>query len=237
MGTIVEQGVSVVIRKASDAIPLKTSPGQPHAHSSTAYRPAECGLVASRTARSRHATSEFTPRDQPSHRVPRRSTLDRYPHPACELDHRCRHGTRSRPECVSNRSGEHAGQPCSRQGRLVRAVDRRSPPLSRQRRRDDAPSSRRCWATDGTLAGSDWRRRSLASRATSTAIIRVSSPNYEGKCGGVHRTVGAVQLCGSLSRRRSPLSSASNSAPRTSACRSRLCILARRSRRHRPPRS
>jgi hypothetical protein len=29
MGTIVEQGVSVVIRKASDAIPLKTSPEQP----------------------------------------------------------------------------------------------------------------------------------------------------------------------------------------------------------------
>ena len=119
-------------------------------------------------------------RDQPSHRVPRRSALDRYPHPASELDHRCRHGTRSQPECVSNRGGGHAGQPCSRQGRLVRAVDRRSPPLSRQRRRDDAPSSRRCWATDGTLAGSDWRRRSLASRATSTAIIRVSSPTMKG---------------------------------------------------------
>src|ERR1019366_729918 len=101
------------------ASPLKTSPGQPHAHSSTAYRPAECGPIASRTARSRDATSEFTPRDQPSHRVPRRSALDRHPHPAPELDHRCRHGTRSRPECVSNRSGEHAGQPCSRQGRSL----------------------------------------------------------------------------------------------------------------------
>jgi hypothetical protein len=60
MGTIVQQGISVVIRKASNAIPLKTSPEQPHAHSSTAYRPAECGLIASRTARSRHATSEFS---------------------------------------------------------------------------------------------------------------------------------------------------------------------------------
>jgi hypothetical protein len=32
MGTIVEQGVSVVIRKASDAIPLKTSPQDSRLH-------------------------------------------------------------------------------------------------------------------------------------------------------------------------------------------------------------
>jgi hypothetical protein len=78
----------------------------------------------------------------------------------------------------------------------------------------DTRIPRLSWIIDaGTARGvsqsayqSDWRRRSLASRATFTAIIRVSSPNYEGKCGGVHRTVGAVQLCGSLSRRRSPLS-------------------------------